>query len=59
MKPATYFAIFIPIFAAIVNTLIIIFRSNKKIDPNKIKVAYSLVGAGLIVLFVILVGEIL
>ena len=59
MKPATFFAIFIPILAIIVNTLIIIARRNKKPDPNLLKFAYSMVAVGLVVLVIILFGEII
>jgi len=59
MKPATFFAIFIPIMAIIVNTTIIIIRRNKKPDPNLLKFAYSLVAVGLVVLVIILFGEII
>ncbi len=59
MKPATFFAIFIPIMVIIVNTILIILRRNKKPDPNLLKFAYSLVAVGLVVLVIILFGEII
>ena len=59
MKPATFFAIFIPIMVIIVNTIIIIIRRKKKPDPNLLKFAYSLVAVGLVVLVIILFVEII
>ena len=59
MKPATFFAIFIPILAIIINTLIIVIRRNKKTNPNSLKYAYSLVAVGIVILVILLFGEII
>jgi hypothetical protein len=56
MKPSTFFAIFIPIFATMVSTLFIIFTRNKKPNPKMIKVAYSLAAVGLLIFIIIFIG---
>ena len=57
MKPSTFFAIFIPIFATMVSSLFIIFTRNKKPNPNMIKAAYSLAAVGLLIFIIIFIGR--
>jgi hypothetical protein len=56
MKPSTFFAIFIPIFATMVSTLFIIYTRNKKPNPKMIRVAYSLAALGLLIFIIIFIG---
>jgi hypothetical protein len=49
MKPSTFFAIFIPVFAAVISTLFIILTKNKKPNPKMVKLAIFTATMGLLI----------
>ena len=57
MRPATFFAIFIPLLSTIIVTVFIAISKNRTPDPKTHKVAYALFAVGLLLVGSIVVGQ--
>jgi len=55
MKLSTFFAIFLPIFAAMLSIFFIIFFANKKPNPKLVRLAYVIAAVGIILFIIILI----